>query len=477
MKIPHDSPGEELPQVQPVWSLAMCIPRTVRSGFRQACEWLGWNRHATPRLHLDFLSLGLTQTLAALGQIIGVRLLTEVISPTVFGEVTLVVGISLLATSVLVNPTMQALLRYYPEFAQAGDGSSVEWIALRRIMQNVWFALPLSIPLAILGLVAGLVSAGVLGLLFILTTVDGMRLLRTTVMNATRQHHRYGVWQIGEAWGRPVLAYAATIWWGVHAEVVLGAFIVTSLALYGVMRYSSDSRSTATPSRDFNKDDLLRKFQIYGWPLIPLGLVGWISGMADRYMIGGMLSAENVGMYAAAYGLASRPLLMLSSIAETAIRPPYYSAIVRNDLLASRKYLTAWFAVVFAGGIAACLLFALFHKELAALLLGPRFREASYLMPWIAAGYGVLALYHIAARVCLGHDAPQAVTLTETAGALLAVVVGFFFIQAYGLWGAAVAVPVYYGVQLLGCVYLAVRSVRARRAHQAVPATPTLMVS
>lgn len=477
MKIPHDSPREGLPQVQPAWSLAMCIPRTVRSGFLQACGWLGWNRHAAPRLHLDFLSLGLTQAFAALGQIIGVRLLTEALSPTVFGEVTLVVGISMLATSILVNPTMQALLRYYPEYAQAGDGLPVERTALRRIMRNVWFALPLSIPLAILGLVAGWVSAGVLVLLFILTTVDGMRLLRTTVMNATRQHHRYGVWQIGEAWGRPVLAYVATIWWGVHAEVVLGAFIVTSLALYGVMRYSSDSWSTATPSRDFNEDDLLRKFQTYGWPLIPLGLVGWISGMADRYMIGGMLSAENVGMYAAAYGLASRPLLMLSSIAETAIRPPYYSAIVRNDLLASRKYLTAWFVVVFAGGIAACLLFALFHKELAALLLGPRFREASYLMPWIAAGYGVLALYHIAARVCLGHDAPQAVTLTETAGALLAVVVGFFFIQAYGLWGAAVAVPVYYGVQLSGCVYLAVRSVRARRAHQAAAATPTLMVS
>jgi O-antigen/teichoic acid export membrane protein len=299
-----------------------------------------------------------------------------------------------------------------------------------------------------------------------------MRLLRTTVMNASSQHHRYGIWQVGEAWGRPLLAYVATIWWGVHAEVVLGAFIVTSLALYGFLGYSPDSRSAVTHSRDFNEGDLLRKFQTYGWPLIPLGLVGWISGMADRYMIGGMLSAENVGMYAAAYGLASRPLLMLSSIAETSIRPLYYSAIVRNDLPASRKYLVTWFAVVSVAGTAVCLLFALFHEEVAALLLGPRFREASYLMPWIAAGYGLLALYHISARVCLGNDAPQAVTVTETAGALLAVVIGFVFIQAYGLWGAAVAVPVYYGVQFLGSVWLAVRSVRVRQLHPG-PATYT----
>lgn len=458
MKIPHDSLGERIPQVQPTWSLAMCIPRSVRSGFRQACGWLGRNQHVASRLHLDFLSLGLTQAVAALGQVIGIRLLTEALSPAVFGEVILIAGMSTLATSVLVNPTMQALLRYYPEYAQAGDGSPVERIALRRIIRTSAYALPLSVPLAIVGVVAGWVSVGVLGLLFILIAVDGMRLLRTSVMNATRQHHRYGIWQVGEAWGRPLLAYAATVWWGVHAEVVLGAFIVTSLALYGVMGHLTDPLSTATPSRDFNEDDLLRKFQTYAWPLIPLGLVGWISGMADRYMIGGMLSAQNVGMYAAAYGLASRPLLMLSSIAETAVRPLYYSALARKDLQAGRKYLLVWLAVVSAGGIVSCTLFALFHQQIADLLLGPDFRESSYLMPWIAAGYGLLALYHISARVCLGHDAPQAVTVTETAGALLAVIIGFIFIQAHGVAGAAMAVPVYYGIQMVASAVFAVRS-------------------
>jgi O-antigen/teichoic acid export membrane protein len=477
MKIPHDSPREGLPQVQSTWLLTACVPRSVCSGFRQACGWLGGNQHAAPRLHLDFLSLGLTQALAALGQIIGVRLLTEALSPAVFGEVILVVGMSMLATSVLVNPTMQALLRYYPEYAQTGDASPVVRTALRRIIRTSAYALPLSVPLAIVGVVAGWISVGVLVLLLILTAVDGMRLLRATVMNASSQHHRYGIWQVGEAWGRPLLAYGATIWWGGRAEVVLAVFIVTSLALYGVMGHSPASRSTAIHSRDLNEDDLLRKFQTYGWPLIPLGLVGWISGMADRYMIGGMLSAENVGMYAAAYGLASRPLLMLSSMAETAVRPLYYSAVARRDISAERKYLMTWFAVVSTAGIAVCLLFALFHEEVAALLLGPRFREGSYLMPWIAGGYGLLALYHISARVCLGNDAPQAVTVTETAGAILAVVIGFVFIQAYGLWGAAVAVPIYYGVQLLGSVCLAVRSVRAKRAHPAAPVASTLMMS
>jgi O-antigen/teichoic acid export membrane protein len=254
----------------------------------------------------------------------------------------------------------------------------------------------------------------------------------------------------------------ATRWWGVHAEIVLGAFILPSIVLYGLMSRSLDSPTAAASRGQANGDDLLQKFNAYSRPLIPLGLFGWISSMADRYMIGGLLSAQDVGMYAAAYSLASRPMLMLSTIAETSIRPAYYSAIGRSDPAASRKYLVAWFVIVFTAGVAGCTLFALFHHQLAQLLLGPGFREGSHLIPWIAAGYGVLAVYHISVRICLAHDASRAVTITEAAGAVLAVAIGFFLIKAYGLKGAAVAVPIYCSMQLVASTCFAVRSV-----HQA----------
>jgi O-antigen/teichoic acid export membrane protein len=158
---------------------------------------------------------------------------------------------------------------------------------------------------------------------------------------------------------------------------------------------------------------------------------------------------------------------MLSSIAETSIRPLYYSAVMRKDLQESRKHLVIWFAIVFFSGTALCVLFSLFHHELARLLLGPDFREGSYLMPWIAGGYVLFALYHIAVRVCLAHDAPQIVTATEAGRAVLALAIGFLFIKMYGLYGAAIAVPIYCGVQLLASVFLARRSVRSRHEQPA----------
>jgi O-antigen/teichoic acid export membrane protein len=409
------------------------------------------------RLASDFFWVAASQIIAALGQLLGVRILTEALSPAVFGEVSLMLGAVALATTTLLSPTMQALLRFHPVYAQSSNPSLVEHVAIQRIKRFLVLALPLSLPLGFVGMNAGWISFSGVILLLVLVAVDGMRMFRTTIMNAARQHHRNGIWQVGEAWGRPLLAYLATAWWGIHTEIVLTAFIVTSIVLYGLLGRSLDLQPGAAPCTAVNEDDLLRKFETYSRPLIPLGLLGWVSGMADRYMIGGLLSVQDVGMYAAAYGLASRPMLMLSSIAETTIRPAYYSAIGRNDP-SSRKYLLAWFAIVFSGGVAACVLFALFHQHLARLLLGPEFREASYLMPWIVAGYGVLAVYHIPVRVCLAHDAPRAVTITEAVGAVLAVVVGFIFIKAYGLLGAAIAAPIYFGMQLVVSIGFAIQS-------------------
>lgn len=434
---------------------AVAVP--VRTYWNQLTSY----RRAVVGLSGDMLSVGASQVLAAIGQIIGIRLLTEALSPAVFGEIALILGVSMLATSVLINPTMQALLRYYPECAQSGQGSLAERMARRRILSMLWWALPLSVPLLLIGLVQGWFGPAAACLLVLLVAIDGLKMFRTTVMNATRQHHRYGIWLVGEAWGRPLLAYGATLWLGIRVELVLIAYIAVSLALYALLSRSTDRQAPAVARGGVNEEDLLRRVEFYARPLIPLGIVGWVSSMGDRYMIGSLLSAQSVGMYAAAYGLASRPLLMLSSIAETSIRPLYLSALAARDRQASRKYLVVWLVIVSAGGLVACLFLTVFHAQLAGLLLGTEFREGSYLMPWIGAGYVLLALYHIAARVCLAHDAPHVVTLTETVGAVLAVVIGFSLIGAYGVWGAAAAVPVYYGFQLAASVCFAVRSVRS----------------
>jgi O-antigen/teichoic acid export membrane protein len=413
------------------------------------------------RLASEFLSIGTSQVVAALGQLAGVRVLTEILSPGLFGQVSLMIGMVALATSALLNPTLQAVLRFFPVQAEAGDPGAVRRAAVRRIQRIVALAAPVGLLACAAAVAAGWCSVLSALLLVLLTAVEGLKLYRTALMNAARQHHRYGMWMVGEAWGRPLVAYAAVRAWQPSIEIVLAAFIVPSLTLYLLMGRTPGTASTPAGAGD---DALVESIRRYSNPLIPLGVLGWVSGMGDRYLIGALLSARDVGMYAAAYGLASRPLLMLSTVAETSIRPAYYAALARHDAAASRKYLLVWLGVVLAAGLAACGFIALFQWQLARLLLGPEFRESAPLMPWVGAGYMMLALYAISARICLAHNATRAVTITETAGAVVAVATGVVFIRAYGLLGAAAAVPVYYGVQAAIAAVFAARAVSRQAA-------------
>ncbi len=408
----------------------------------------------------DVCSLGTSQALTVAGQLVGIRLLTEVLSPAVFGQASLLLGVAALATSIIINPTLQTLLRHYPEQVESGNPSFVKEVATKNIFRTAQVALPISLPLFLtaalfhwLTLIDILEIAALVG-------VDGLRMFQTTLLNATRQHAAYGVWQIGEAWGRPLVAYLAVTMLGMRSETVLAAFVVTSVALYVVLGRRIPESDIAVPLDKSREEELVRTFKAYSRPLIPLGLIGWISGMADRYIIGGLLSAKDVGTYVAVYGLGSRPMLTLSSIAENALRPPYHMAIAQRDFVRSKQYLMTWSAIVLLGGGTGCALMAFYHRELAQLLLGPAFQEASYLIPWIAAGYTALAAYHIAARVCFAHDATRQVFIAEATGAVLSMIVGLSFIYVFGLPGAAAAVPVYFCLQLLVATYLAVQSTK-----------------
>lgn len=398
------------------------------------------------------------QVVAAVGQLVGIRILTEVLSPAVFGEVSLLLGVAALSTSTILNPTMQALLRHYPAHMETGNSANVITVAIKNICKAAKTAVPMSLPLVAIAVYFKWITLSGLLLLMVLVGVDGLRMFEATLLNATRKHGRYGLWQIGEAWGRPAVAYVATTLLGVSPEMVLAAFVFTTAALYVALKEVSTQTTTASRP-DINEDELLEKFKSYTRPLIPVGLIGWIYGMSDRYMIGALLSAQDVGTYVAVYGLASRPVLMLSSIVETTIRPVYYASIGQGTG-AGTRYLSVWFLIAAAGVGAVCLAFAGFHQQIAHVLLGPAFREGSYLASWIAAGYGLLALTHITTRICFAYDATRSVLMSETAGALLALVIGFPLIYTFGLEGAAMAVPLYFGIQLVLSAYLARRACR-----------------
>ena len=441
---------------------------------------------ATRRIFSEGAWIAAGQIASAAGTLVGVRLLTEILPPRVFGEVVLALGIGTLALGLSAGPLMQAVLRLYSESVATNSVAILRAVATRWVRRFAfvvggiflvayfWFSQMVTISPYL-----GVILATLLGL-------DVVRQLEVVLFNAARRQEPTAIWIAAEAWGRPALAWVAVLLTGATAVATLSGYVVASLLLFvgfallsereGIQKAVNEKRTEPVPSvrrpnpsnpaEQFDQKERLLSDQLisYALPLLPLGLIGWISGQADRYMIGGMIGIEQAGLYAALYGIVSRPFLMASAILELWMRPIYYQAVSSHDPVLEKKILTVWIFAAVCASLGGFAVFFLWNNEIVSAILAPPYRGNAALMPWIAAGYGFLIIAQVFARICYAHKNTKAVLAIEAIGSAAALIVTIAALKHFGMAGAAYAVPMYFSLQLVAAMLLALLTYRRRQA-------------
>ena len=189
------------------------------------------------------------------------------------------------------------------------------------------------------------------------------------------------------------------------------------------------------------------------------GCLGWLLHESDRFILGYYHHSQAVGLYAAAYGLASAPFIAAAAAISQFMYPLVIGTSAHGGGTAkvSRSMLAATLLVGAAG---ACL-FWLAGDSIAYLVLAERYRAAApELLAWIAAGYaclGVAACFDLAAH---GAKRTAYVTLASGAAAVANVGLGLWLVPAHGARGAAWATGAALAVYLLCIAGLVGRGAR-----------------
>ncbi len=148
----------------------------------------------------------------------------------------------------------------------------------------------------------------------------------------------------------------------------------------------------------------LRSDILLGGPLVLSYIVDTVLAFSDRYIIGLVLTVEDVAYYAAAYTLASVPLFLVKAI--TIVLLPRLSRLLDLDQKAEATHLVAQtirifllLALPFLAGVVVvgCDVLTLYTTPAAA-------EEARYALPLIAAGtifYGLFLIYTTVSSVLL----------------------------------------------------------------------------
>jgi O-antigen/teichoic acid export membrane protein len=408
----------------------------------------------------EVLWVVLGQAVTALGTVVGVRTLTQFLPPAAYGTLSLALGMSVLAISLVAAPLTQAAIHFYP--AVVAQGSASELLgSLRRCYRTM-------APWVLLAAVGGGVlyvtldqgSPWLVLLLMLLLTFDCWRAANISLLSAARRQRHIALWTAADAWSRPLAGSAAVLLVGPTAIGVLAAYVLVSAALLVGFSWRLWPSDTSFRSASMPPPVLDARMWSYAVPLIPLGIIGWASNLGDRYFIGGLLSVHDAGLYAALYGLASSPFNILGGVVELALRPIYQGAVSGGEQQRSRGILIRWLLLVACPCALALVGFAIFHREIAAVFVGKPYRGASALMPWIGAGYGIRATSGVLERVCYAYGRTHRVLIIQLWGAAATLVCTPLGVISLGLTGAAMAVPAVFCSQLVAASVLARRTMR-----------------
>lgn len=398
--------------------------------------------------------------------LVSVRMITELLLPADFGLTSLLLGVSALGLGVAANPRLQAIIRFYPDSVRGGRLQQLRAQSGKDIAKYVlWTALAVCVLWSgASSVVGGNWYTGVLiaGLLI----TDAIRMFEISLLSAARRHKEVAIISMADAWSRPLMAFTGISLFGASADAAIAGYIAGALIVIFSMKFvlraegCDEHIKLVAPLNGSDGGNMSVLMRRYALPLAPLAIFGWLSGMGDRYVIGGMLGLEDAGLYAAAHGLASRPFLALFGVIETTMRPILQNAIADHDMSEVIRLKRRFIAVTLCSAILGVLSFVALAPIAVELFLAEEYHVAGELLPYIAIGYAIYMVSCVFARFCYAFDATRSVLLLTIGGAFVGLITILPAIKFLGLLGAALALPVRFSVECAISYIAAVRSER-----------------
>lgn len=233
--------------------------------------------------------------------------------------------------------------------------------------------------------------------------------------------------------------------WGILAGIVLGNLIVTPFGLWMTSKQGSLSPT-------YIRKDVLGQFASYGMPLVPAAMSSWALVLADRYVIGALRGAAEVGLYSTAYTLGDKIMNLIIMPLMITMGPVMVMTFEKNGQLLVQQVqtqFTRYYAMVTFPIIAGmtAVTFQFFQ-----VFVGPSYREAYAVLPIVMVGVMGYGLVQIAANGVALHKRLTIIMTNTVAAAAINVVSNLIFVPRFGYMAAAYNTVLAYFV-LLGLTW------------------------
>lgn len=396
------------------------------------------------RLYKEGFWIVLGQVLAMLGSLVGVGVLTGMMSPASFGQLALGMTVATLVGQVVIGPLGNGVTRFYAPAMEQNDLGGYFNSVRRMVIWSTGFII-----LSALLIVAGLFTSGqeewipIMIPAFIFAILSGCNSLLNGIQNAARQRSVAALHQGIESWARFLGAAGLMMLLGISSVFAMVGYCVASLLILLSQFYFFKKNIIGSHNVFSNQLKWQDSIWKYSLPFASWGLFTWAQLASDRWALQLYTTTKEVGLYSVLYQLGYLPMSMATGMAVQLLTPIIYhragdaSDFQRNANVSDLSWRLTAFAL---GATFISFMLALFlHSQIFNIFVGKEYASISYLFPWMLLAGGIFAAGQTITLNIMSQMKTRSMVKVKIVTAIFGIIFNYFGAYMFGIKGVVFA--------------------------------------
>ncbi|MCF8074937.1 MAG: hypothetical protein K9K63_12250 [Desulfotignum sp.] len=394
-----------------------------------------------------------------LGGMIGIKLLTQLVTPAEFGRFALANTLVLLIGTNVFGPVGQGVMRFWSitgERRERAVFSILSGKIIRKLSLSIFWV--------------GAGSAAVIFffkdwgwsmLIFISIAtgiLSGWAGVRLSIFMAARERKRVALINTCAAFAKPLAGVLMVYLFVADAVLILAGYVI-SLCVVVIVCENQFKRLVGNEAQNCLKNkttcnqQLKKELSAFIWPFYIWGIFGWMHQSCDRWAIQSFHGTEVVGAFFVISQLAIYPLVAGSGFLSTFFIPIAYQKagglISGSDFRSAARIISVMTGFYFIGAVSLILLYGFFHEQMVLLISNDQFTMYSTYLPWLTGAWALYYLGQMFAGFGLLANKPGLYIKPIITSGILVTMLSFLLSSKYGVPGVVWAIGATGGVYAL----------------------------
>ncbi len=388
------------------------------------------------------------QLAAVLGALVGIRVLTELMSPDVYGQLALGMTLALIAGQALMGPLSAGASRFFASASEVGELKPYI-LGIRKLLLIITIAILLLTVVIVTSVFASdyktWIPLIIVAVVFALFT--GYNNIANGIQNAARQRIIVALHSGLAPWIRILIAVCLIYIFGASSTVVISGYVLaTTIILISQYLFFKPVLHTAKlqlgATNNTNNIWQARIFN-YSWPFATWGIFSAVHLASDRWALATFNSHTEVGFFAVLYQLGYFPVAIFTEMLVSLISPMLFqragdgssiqrinNAVRLNVKMVCIVLLATTFIFIVAG---------LAYKLIFSIFVAKQYEMISYLLPWAVLSAGLVSAGHVFSLSRMSSLETKGLIIPKVVTAIIGIILNILGAYFYGLEGVVFA--------------------------------------